>query len=168
MLGVRVSASILPVAMHHRHNLHVHIPEVVGDNCWAERASTARFTGARAWAVPLGKSCNLDRSATGEPSRACHSDRHGRQFRLQGSGMPGPSWYGDSHTFTAWSEGEKKLVSALGGIAAGGHFAVAGRSEGHEQGCKGVERRAEVKGGHTIVLMARTPQPHGQTSGHRG
>ncbi len=54
---------------------------------------------------------------------------------------------------------QERSVSAPAWMAAGGQLAVPGSSDIYKQRCEVVERRAEVGGGHTVALMARTTQP---------
>ena len=53
----------------------------------------------------------------------------------------------------------ERSVLAPAWMAAGGQLAVPGSSDAYKQRCEVAERRAEVGGGHAVVLMARTTQP---------
>ena len=65
-----------------------------------------------------------------------------------------------SRTITQPTTEQERSVSALASRAAVGQPAVPSNSEAYKQRCEVVERRAEVGGGHTVVLMVRTTQPH--------
>ena len=55
---------------------------------------------------------------------------------------------------------QERSVSAPAWMAASCQLAAPGSSDAYKQRCEVAERRAEVGGGHTVVLMARTTQPH--------
>ena len=65
-----------------------------------------------------------------------------------------------SRTITQPTMEQERSVSALASMTAVGRPAVPSNSEAYKQRCEVVERRAEVGGGHMVVVMVRTTQPH--------
>jgi hypothetical protein len=134
-------------------------PQLGGENRRAERGVKSLLGGSKS----AGRSITRNLQPRQSYNEGAEPLMSRRRPRPAGS-VPGVTSAGSlrgtgSGTSSGPGQEQERSVSAPAGMAAGGQRAVPGSSEAYQQRCEVVERRAEVGGGHTVALMARTTQP---------
>ena len=135
-------------------------PQLGGENRWAERGVKSLLGGSKSAGRSITRNLQPRQSYNGgaEPLTSRRRPRPADPVpgvtsagSLRGMGGGACSWPGQE---------QERSVSAPAWMAASRQLAVPGSSDAYKQRCEVAERRAEVGGGHTVALMARTTQPH--------
>ena len=134
-------------------------PQLGGENRWAERGVKSLLGGSKSAGRSITRNLQPRQSYNGgaEPLTSRRRPRPADPVpgvtsagSLRGMGGGACSWPGQE---------QERSVSAPAWMAASRQLAAPGSSHSYKQRCEVAERRAEVGGGHTVVLMARTTQP---------